>query len=447
MKVFASVREDRIAEIAAALDLPGWLAKALIVEYLPCRRFFEEDAVVLFDFGLVKADDVRALPRPATFLSHITLFHNVTQSVISLRLVGGLVGLPMAAVGDPALILPEGKVNPRCAPWTPNPITASDWKLHPSPRAVVVETDGRYQWTVATFVDQPKPGTRHGWFMSAVYDADDLTHLQAIHDEIADDLFCPPHPTEPNALAASRARLEALYEELEQVRARMRAAVLAYHEGAKGRPEAVYGYTEDPPLTTTVFDELGIVGGKLKVRSHVEPLLFRAAYRAAGRAERARAAAVGNNGSAQHLAEEIEAAVEAITLSAMCLEAYINSLIVDRLPEFWKEMERTEARSKWLLVPALLGKRDCFDKGTMPFQAFARLVGWRNELVHYKHELANPLEVVGLGRVSELHGVCNAENARTAVEAATLMVRRINDCLGTPDPAWEANRGGWLNPL
>jgi hypothetical protein len=328
-----------------------------------------------------------------------------------------------------------------------NPITAWDWKLNPSNRAVVVDADGLYQWTVATFGDQPEPGAKRVWYTSAVYGADDLARLRTIHDEIVDGLLSPPHPTEAGDLATAQARLAAFYDEVEQVRARMRAAVFAHHAVAKGHPEAVYGYTEDPPLTLTVFDQLGLVGGKLKVRSHVEPLLFRAAHRAAVRAEGARVAAVADAVSVAHLAEEIEAAAEAITLSAMCLEAYVNGLIVDRLPELWKDMERMEARAKWLLVPILLGERDCFDKGAMPFQAFAKLVGWRNELVHYKHEFANPIEAAGLGRVSDLHGVCNAENARKAVEAVTLMVRQINNCLGTPDPDWGANTGGWLNPL
>ena len=125
--------------------------------------------MVLFDFGLVQADDVRALPMPAAVLGNVVLFHNVTCSVIARRMLSGFVGLPMAVAGEPGLILPEGKVNPSCVALAHNPITAWDWKLNPSNRAVVVDADGLYQWTVATFGDQPEPGAKRVWYTSAVY--------------------------------------------------------------------------------------------------------------------------------------------------------------------------------------------------------------------------------------------------------------------------------------
>ena len=95
---FASVNEDRIGKIATTLQLPNWLVEALIIEYLPCRRFFEGIAVVLFDFGLVQADDVRALMLPAAVLGNLVLFHNVIHDVIARRMLSGFVGLPMSSV-------------------------------------------------------------------------------------------------------------------------------------------------------------------------------------------------------------------------------------------------------------------------------------------------------------------------------------------------------------
>jgi hypothetical protein len=448
MDNFQIANEERVGALAAELNLSKWLVEALIVEYLPCRRFFERNAVVLFDFGLIEADDIRRLPRPLAILSNYTVFHNITREALAQRMISGLIGLPMVAAGQPSLILPEGKVNPVYVPWPQNPVSAWDWKLNPSNHAVVADTDGLYQWAVATFGNRPEPGATRGWFTSAVYGSDDLARLRVLHDEIVDHFLSPPHPEGPAAMAAARTRLATLYDEVEDVRARLRAAVVAHHAASKGRPEAVYGYTEEPPLTLTVFDQQAVVDGKLKVRSRVEPLLFRAAHRAAIRAESARTGAVSvGRVSVVQLAEEIEAAAEAITLSAMCLEAYINGLIVDLFPDLWKEMERMEAKAKWLLVPVLLRHRDCFARGTMPFQSFAKLIGWRNELVHYKHEFANPVEVAGLGRVSELHGICNVENARKAVDTVTLMVRRLHDCLGIPGPEWGKNAGGWLNPI
>ncbi|HUY88605.1 MAG TPA: hypothetical protein VMV10_07720 [Pirellulales bacterium] len=96
MNTFASVNGGRIGEIATNLGIPEWLAEAIIVEYLPCRRFFEKNAVVLFDFGLVDAADVRELPRPLIIMGDVTLFHNVTGSVLRQRAISGFIGWPMA---------------------------------------------------------------------------------------------------------------------------------------------------------------------------------------------------------------------------------------------------------------------------------------------------------------------------------------------------------------
>ncbi|HUY88606.1 MAG TPA: hypothetical protein VMV10_07725 [Pirellulales bacterium] len=334
-----------------------------------------------------------------------------------------------------------------CESWTFNPITVSDWKLYPSERAIVVDADGLYQWEVASFGASPKSAANRGWYTSELLGAEDLELLRTTHDEIFDKLLSPPHPTDAADLAAARSRLGALYDTVERVRMRMRSTVLARHTTAKARPEALEGFTDDEPLTITVFDQLKLKDGKLKVRSKVEPLLFRAAHRAAARAVEARVAAVAHAISVAHLAEEIEAAAEAITLSAMCLEAYINGLIIDRLPNLRSELDRIEIRSKWLLVPTLLGEANCFDKGATPYQVFKSVIDWRNMLVHYKHEFACPVDEAGIGRVSHLRSICNAKNALKAVEVVVLMVRQINKRLGIPDPQWDTNRGGWLSPL
>lgn len=147
------------------------------------------------------------------------------------------------------------------------------------------------------------------------------------------------------------------------------------------------------------------------------------------------------------MTEETEAAAEAVILAVMCLEAYINGAIRDALPGFWKDMERAELRAKWMLVPHLLGHADCFDRGGQPFQRFNTLVGWRNELAHYKHSYVAPVPHPDFGRVSGLYEMCDAGTARTAVETTAAMVRRLCDRRGVPAPAWLDNAGGWLDPV
>ena len=154
-------------------------------------------------------------------------------------------------------------------------------------------------------------------------------------------------------------RLEKVYADLEAIHAKMRKTVLDYHLAKKCEPEAKVGYTEEAPPQLTLFDEFAIVKVKkglskkrrIKVRSHVEHVFFRAAHRAAGRAREVRKNIDAGEVYPIPIAEEIEASAECIVLSAMCLEAYINGLVQDHLAELASYVERIELRAKWLLVP------------------------------------------------------------------------------------------------
>jgi len=148
------------------------------------------------------------------------------------------------------------------------------------------------------------------------------------------------------------------------------------------------------------------------------------------------------------VSEEIEASAECIVLCAMCLEAYIKGFAQDHLQSFWTEdMERMEVRVKWLVIPAMLGKADCFQRGSQPYQDFAKLIRWRNnDLAHYKHDFQSPAEIVGIGRVSKIYTICSAANAQRAIETLRQMIQRINEELGFAVPNWLHNEGAWIHP-
>ena len=204
MPVFGINNIQHIKNLADALDLPAWLVKVVIVEYLPCRRF--QGNTVTIDYGLVTVDDIRSITKPYVILNGLALFHNVTKEVLHQRLLSAMVGFPMANLAkQEAFYMPEGKVSPHCQP---NPIRNSDeeegdWKLglHLFKKAVVVDDDGLYQ----------SPGQNAS-------SPDEIQH-----------------------------QLENLYKDLETLHVKMRETVLIYHQQAKNQPWAKVGYTEEAP--------------------------------------------------------------------------------------------------------------------------------------------------------------------------------------------------------
>jgi hypothetical protein len=441
MPVFEIRNRKHVKKLAEALDLPTWLLKAIIVEYLPCRRF--QGNTVTIDYGLVTVEDVKSLAKPYVLLNGLALFHNVTTEVFSQRILSGIVGLPMVSLAkQEAFYMPEGKVSPHCLP---NPIRNSDedegdWKLglHLFKKAVVVDDDGLYQWTVTTNA-MISADISQQWYESELFSRDELEELRRVNQAYRNV------DRGGFSIEEMQQRLERVYTDLEAIHVKMRKTVLDYHLESKSKPETKVGYTEEAPPQLTLFDEFAIVKVKegsskkrrIKVRSYVEPVFFRAAYRATGRAREVRKSIDAGEIYPIPIAEEIEASAESIVLSAMCLEAYINGFVQDHLAEQASYIERMELRAKWLLVPAILGKPDCFTHGSQPFENFRQLVTWRNDdLAHYKHEFRFPVRLGNLGTVSELHSICNADNSDLAIKTVREMIRQLNTCLGFPLPAW-----------
>ena len=243
MPVFGINNIQHIKNLADALDLPAWLVKVVIVEYLPCRRF--QGNTVTIDYGLVTVDDIRSITKPCVILNGLALFHNVTKEVLHQRLLSAMVGFPMANLAkQEAFYMPEGKVSPHCQP---NPIRNSDeeegdWKLglHLFKKAVVVDDDGLYQWTVTTNTTISADVTQQ-WYESEIFSKDELEELRRINK-----VYQSPgqNASSPDEI---QHQLENLYKDLETLHVKMRETVLIYHQQAKNQPWAKVGYTEEAP--------------------------------------------------------------------------------------------------------------------------------------------------------------------------------------------------------
>lgn len=437
MPIFEIRNQQHAKKLAEDLDLPTWLVKAIIVEYLPCRRF--QGNVVTLDYELISIDDIISLTKPYVILNGLFLFHNVTLEVLRQRILSGMAGFPMASLAkEEVFFLPEGKVSPHCLP---NPIRNSDedegdWKLklHLFKKAVVVDDDGFYQWTVTTNAMI----SAEQWYESELFSSDELEGLRRI-DQVYRNIDQSSFSQEE-----MQHRLEEVYTNLETLHIRMRKTLLDYHLLKKSEPETEIGYTEDAPPQLTLFDQFTLEHdtktneSHFKVRSYVEMIFFHAAQRAAWRAREIRKGIDAGEIYPIPIAEEIEASAECIVLSAFCLEAYINGFAQDHLDTLWtKDTERMEAAVKWLIIPGLLGKPDCFNRGLQPYQDFKKLIDWRNnDLAHYKHKFTSPVSLSELGTVSNLHAVCNADNSDLAIKTVRMMIERLNTYLGIQPPVW-----------
>ncbi len=436
--------------LSESLGLPPWLLEAIIIEYLPCRRYDLDKFAVVIDYALVSESLLQSLPRPCVLLNGPLLMHNVTPDVARNRLFLGAAYMlgarifPVATLAEhPSMSIPDGKVSPHNLRFPHRQERDSDIdekrNLNIFGYALVIDEDGLYQWQIA---EEAHSLASYRSEVIPVQQLSELGRLNAALDAI-------PFPNTDADRATCASEFEALYKELEQVRSMMRAAVLTYHLTNKGTPEALRGYSEQEPPELTAVDQFTVRQGTIKVRTFIEPLFFRAAHRAIVRANAARGLVVSGTHVSIYIAEEIEAAAEAIALSAMCLEAYINGFAQDHLPQLDDLLQTLDFKAKWRLFPGLLGHPDCFATDRMPYQGFNELVRWRNHvLVHYKHEFSASAPLAGRQQMATyVHHVCNADNAQRAIDTVVEMVRQITTCCGFEPPDWVQDtvlNGGWL---
>lgn len=339
-----------------------------------------------------------------------------------------------------AFYLPEGKVSPHCLP---NFIRNSDedkgdWKLelHLFKKAVVVDNDGLYQWTMTTNA-LISADISQQWYESELFSNDELEELRRINQDYR------RIDQGGSSQEEMQQKLEKVYVDLEMLQIRMRKTALDYHLGKKGEQDTEIGYTEDAPPQLTLFDEFTLKQDiqtnerYFKVRSYVEMIFFHAAQRAAWGAREIRKGIDSGEVYPTTIAEEIEASAVCIALSVFCLEAYINGFAQDHIPHLVKSIENIDIKAKWLIVPAFLGKPDCFTPSRHPFGYLTKLIQWRNnDLAHFKHQFASPVPLGTLGTVSNLHAVCNADNSELAIKTVREMIGRLNSYLGFQLPAW-----------
>lgn len=431
---------SRIKEIADRLRLPEWWVQSVIIEYFPCREYLVGKDAWHFNFDIVREESIENITSKKVIVSgEITLFHNIRQEDFGPRIMSALVGEPM--VPYQAEVVPEGLVNEYHVVFSLNPIDAWDPKLAFNDRAIIFD-DGRfYQWAIAEFY--PIEGKHYGWWKSRLFD---LEELRIINEQIQEIRNAWAHGVLKD-LQGPRDQLHELYDKLEQAREPIRQKILEYHNSKK----AQYAKAEPSdylPSLATLFDSVSVSEGQYKVRTYLEPLLYRAALRQLKLAKEAYEKRKTSTRPSTIIPDEIEASAVSIVCSHACAEAYINSVLEDHCKTYTKTMSRMNIVGKWFFTPYLLGSGDCFNPKTPPFSDFLQLNGWRNDIAHFRHMWRDVSRVEGItGKAGKSFAICNSINAQRAVDTVQSMIRCLSSKTRVPEPRWLYPGVNWLKDV
>ena len=121
-------------------------------------------------------------------------------------------------------------------------------------------------------------------------------------------------------------------------------------------------------------------------------------------------------------------------LCTATLEAHINSVAKIMLQGKEQDLfQRLSLETKWLFLPKLLGFSG-FNPGCEPFQSFARLLRYRNDLIHYK-ELKEKWVYGSAPQFINRMGL-TIEGSRKSIAAVVRMLHELAKQRNIDSPYW-----------
>ena len=415
----SAISRERVGQVSRELSLPEWWVETVIVEYFECRRYAEGGRLWTFDFSKVSKEEMASILDKKVVVPAFFLVQNIRSHDLGQRALLGLGGWPTAPL-DEGNLKPEGPVNNSAFPFVTNDISTWDPKLGFNYQAIVRDKGRFYQWTVAE--NATLPGKNYHWYQSSLFNLDELL---SIYERLIELRNSDAIKNDSSARAVS-----AEYAKLEAARRPIREKILAFHDGQKPKYAAVKASVGTPPMLS-IFDSVKLSADGYSVKTHMEPLFFRAAIRNLQKAKLAREKLVTNPRDQTALLDEIEAAAMCLISATSCLESYINGVIARYLPDEAETFRRASLRQKWLWVPAALNLPVRFKPGEEPFKDFSYLVELRNSAIHHE-----PVYQRARNQFSRTYSQLNLENAQIAVKTIVSMVSVLSRESSIPLPAW-----------
>lgn len=219
--------EQRIKEFASKLGLPNWWVEYSVMEYLECRRFFQDREIWSFDFDIVKGNDLEGiLARKIIIPASCTLFHRVDPDTLWETMAKRMVGEDAPPLKPEVIV--EGRADHDLFLMVFNKPEIWDPKLSFSDRCLVLDNNRIYQWEISRF--EPIPGQNRGWHKSKVPELTEehLENLKVVNDRIQELRNRRIHEQNVD-IEEFRALARKYYAELETARQPIRESLIRYH--------------------------------------------------------------------------------------------------------------------------------------------------------------------------------------------------------------------------
>ena len=418
-------------------NLPDWWIRQVALERLDCRSFFTSENWIEYDLDLDDEDLETVDSAEVLITGPYGVFDGVDPISVTSRMTRGIGGSYFEPLEED--MLDEGKLSSESFPQPGNPIETADPITSLSPKIYVRHGDDIYQWEVAELRNGILAG-QEGRFPSrerSFQVSDEFPELfyraQRKHQEIHH--VRNQVNSEEISRDEGREKMQDLYDELQSLYSEYYDDIKEYSRNRLSEYEVQIEPRKPPTLTgidrAVRVDKEGNVHGK----TSVEALTYRTAVQKALQARKAHEG-LKEDRQVNYIEKELEYSATAIILSVQSLEAYINGIAQEEIPDYWENLERANIRAKWQTIPHLVTGEKVFESGEATFGKFTRAVSCRNRIVHFKKDAEEFVERDDYGYVSPVTKYTNHREAYKAVSAVKEMIEQFADAQEESTPDW-----------
>lgn len=408
MKNSKGIKENLIMNIIDKLSkqmkLPYWWVEAIAIEYTECREYgVGDEGIWEFNFEKIKEKDLEdALKNHKIVISSCTIFHNIRDEVLKTRMMEGLVsGLVVPLTTDISSCIVDGLASDFYIPFYFNPIELVDPKQHLNEYFLVYENNELWQWKFADIV-AVEDRNYHKHISNHV----DLEEFDKKYD-IYKELYVEKNQNKLSSVLLEN-KIAEYFKWIDSIRRPLLSELYDLHKHKKNSPDYKSKATKGRPPQMSRFEsykiDLNGNGSNHYLFKMDSAPIF---YQSCCQHEKKSREIISSIRSAKELPPRLDSIYQekalAIITGIMCIEAFINSIGYEMLPEIWDRQEKLTLTDKIKVLLSLKGAENSdFNTSIEPFSTFINCITSRNWLVHskpkyepaknYKQKIMTPTE-------------------------------------------------------
>lgn len=372
-----------IKKTSKRLNFPEWWVEAVAIEYTNCREFgVGRDSIWSINFDLVKESELEdALQKYNTVISADIIYHNVRPEVIVNRFLDNGSSPPLTNDNGSAIV--EGLASENWCPFRFNDINMVDPKQKIGSYFHVYEDGELWQWKFADFVDVE--GSDYGKFISEdinleVFYKQHVKYMQLCNDVKIEKL---------NKTLIIK-KIDEYFKWINRIRTPLLTKIYVLHKERKNSCNYVSKATKFIPPNLSRLESYKIESDKggvnnFKIKLDAAPMFYRSCMQHVENSINITSTTSDIVEMSNKLDTIYQEKSSALVMGIMCLEAFINQIGYDLLPDIWDNLERIELLSKIKVILKLKGNGiNIYNKGEEPFNSINCCITSRNWLVHFK---------------------------------------------------------------